>query len=70
MEQIQSILQNQILKAAEEQLDQEIEKLERLTEDDFEEIRKKRMQEMKNRQLQAQQWMINVSIYHTLFMNL
>lgn len=70
MEQIQSILQNQILKAAEEQLDQEIEKLERLTEDDFEEIRKKRMQEMKNRQLQAQQWKINVSIYHTLFMNL
>jgi hypothetical protein len=61
MEQIQSLLQNQILKAAEEQLDAEIDKLERLTENDFEDIRRKRMEEMKQRQLQAQQWKLNVS---------
>ena len=63
-QQIQSILQNQILKAAEEQLDAEIDKLERLTENDFEDIRRKRMEEMKQRQLQAQQWKLNVSLPH------
>ena len=60
-QQIQSLLQNQILKAAEEQLDAEIDKLERLTENDFEDIRRKRLEEMKQRQLQAQQWKLNVS---------
>ena len=62
MDQIQSILQNQILKAAEEQLDAEIEKLDQLTEDDLEDIRRKRIQEMKERQQQSQQWKINVRL--------
>jgi hypothetical protein len=64
MEQIQSILQNQILKAAEEQLDAEIERLDNLTEDDLEQIRNKRIQEMKTRQQQMQQWKINVFMIH------
>lgn len=64
MEQIQSILQNQILKAAEEQLDAEIERLDNLTEDDLEQIRNKRIQEMKARQQQMQQWKINVFIVY------
>lgn len=38
-----------------------IDKLDNLTEDDLEDIRKKRMQEMKSRQLQMQQWKINVN---------
>ena len=57
---IQTILQNQILKAAEEQLDAEITKLDELTEDDFEEIRKRRIQEMKLKQKQLQDWKANV----------
>lgn len=61
MEKIQSILQNQILKAAEEQLDAEIEKLDKLTENDLEDIRRKRIQEMKQRQQQSLTWKANVS---------
>lgn len=62
MEQIQNILQKQILKAAEEQLDAELEKLEKLTEDDLESIRNKRIQEMKLRQQAMQTWKVNVII--------
>lgn len=61
MDQIQSLLQNHILKAAEEQLDAELERLDRLTEDDLEDIRKKRIQEMKKRQEEKLQWKANVS---------
>lgn len=60
MDQLQNILQNRILKAAEEQIDAEIDKLDNLTEDDLEEIRRKRIQEMKDRQKQSQQWKANV----------
>ncbi len=58
--QLQTMLQEQILKAAEEQLDAEIEKLEQLTEDDLEAIRNRRMQEMKQRQKAMQDWRANV----------
>ncbi|KAK4020197.1 thioredoxin domain-containing protein 9 [Daphnia magna] len=59
MDQIQNILQNQILKAAEEKIDAEIDKLDNLTEDDLENIRRKRVHEMKLRQQQMQQWKTN-----------
>ena len=62
MEQLQNILQKQILKAAEEQLDAELEKLEKFTEDDLETIRDKRIQEMKLRQQAMQTWKVNVII--------
>jgi len=69
MEQIQSILQNQILKAAEEQLDAEIEKLDKLTEDDLEDIRRKRIQEMKQRQQQSLTWKANVGVLIITFLD-
>lgn len=39
-----------------------IEKLESLTEDDLEDIRRKRIQEMKLKQQQMQLWKLNVSL--------
>lgn len=53
------MIQSQILKAAEEQLDAEISKLETLTEDDLENIRKKRIEEMKQKQVKQQEWRAN-----------
>jgi len=60
MANIQEMIQSQILKAAEEQLDAEISKLETLTEDDLENIRKKRIEEMKQKQVKQQEWRANV----------
>ena len=60
MANIQEMIQTQILKAAEEQLDAEINKLDELTEDDLENIRKKRIEEMKQKQILQQQWRANV----------
>lgn len=59
MANIQEMIQTQILKAAEEQLDAEINKLDELTEDDLENIRKKRIEEMKQKQILQQQWRAN-----------
>lgn len=60
---MEQIIQKQILKAAEEQLDTEIERLDRLTEDDLDTIRNKRIQEMKMRQQQMQEWRTNASFF-------
>lgn len=53
------MIQTQILKAAEEQLDAELNKLDQLTEDDLENIRKKRIEEMKKKQALQQEWRAN-----------
>ena len=63
---MEQIIQKQILKAAEEQLDAEIERLDRLTEDDLDTIRNKRIQEMKMRQQQMQEWRTNASFFFSL----
>jgi len=60
MANIQEMIQTQILKAAEEQLDAELNKLDQLTEDDLENIRKKRIEEMKKKQALQQEWRANV----------
>ena len=66
MANIQEMIQSQILKAAEEQLDAEISKLETLTEDDLENIRKKRIEEMKQKQVKQQEWRANVWFIHSI----
>ena len=60
MANVQEMIQTQILKAAEEQIDAEINKLEQLTEDDLDTIRQKRMQEMKQKQNMQREWRANV----------
>lgn len=67
MANIQEMIQTQILKAAEEQLDAEINKLDELTEDDLENIRKKRIEEMKQKQILQQQWRANVWLIFLYF---
>ena len=50
MDAVQHIIEQQVMRAAaevEEQLDAEIQKMENMTEDDYEEIRRKRLEQMK-----------------------
>lgn len=54
---VQEVLSEQLLKAAavvEEQLDHQMERMDHLGEDDLEAIRRRRMQEIKKKQLEKQ----------------
>ena len=53
----------QTLEAAEEKLDGEIEKLERLGEDDMERMRRKRMEDLKRSHQQKQAWILQVCVW-------
>ena len=58
--QIQDALQNQLAQAAnimEQQVDAELHRLDNMDEDDFEQLRRKRMEAMKKAQKQKQDWM-------------
>lgn len=59
---VQNALEGQLLQAAkmvEQQLDAEIEKLDKMDEDDFEALRQKRMDALKKAQQQKQEWINN-----------
>ena len=59
MEELSSKLQKSLVNTAqaiEEQLDTELKKLDKPTEDDLEEIRKRRIEAMKHRQKQLMEW--------------
>uniref|UniRef100_A0A0M3IGL4 Thioredoxin domain-containing protein 9 n=1 Tax=Ascaris lumbricoides TaxID=6252 RepID=A0A0M3IGL4_ASCLU len=58
---VQEVLSEQLLKAAavvEEQLDHQMERMDHLGEDDLEAIRRRRMQEIKKKQLEKQEWLL------------
>uniref|UniRef100_A0A0N5ASC2 Thioredoxin domain-containing protein 9 n=1 Tax=Syphacia muris TaxID=451379 RepID=A0A0N5ASC2_9BILA len=62
MSTLQQALGERLLQVAtevEKKVDEEIGKLENLDEDDLETIRRKRMQELKKKQMQKQEWLIN-----------
>ena len=57
---MQNAIEQQLVQAAktvEAQLDAEIERLDKMDEDDIEELRRKRMQQMKKAQDQKREWM-------------
>nr|XP_039266153.1 thioredoxin domain-containing protein 9-like [Styela clava] len=57
---MEGIIENQVLQAAkavEEQLDAEINRLDKMDDDDLEKLRERRMQAMKKSQAQRQEWM-------------
>jgi len=59
---VENVLANQLMKAAqivEEQLDAEIDRLEKLDDDDLEALRQKRMAGMKKQQAKKQEWLAN-----------
>ncbi|VDM48166.1 unnamed protein product [Toxocara canis] len=59
---VQQVLGEQLLKAAavvEQQLDQQMERMDNLDMDDIESIRRTRMEELKKKQLEKQEWLRN-----------